>query len=44
MHALSWGKVKKVTKAELDFRFDIEINDELKQQIEKLKKVIYGQN
>ena len=44
MHALSWGKVKKVTKAQLDFSFDIEINDELQKQIEKLKKVIYGQN
>ena len=44
MHALSWGKVKKVTKAELDFRFDIEINDDLKKQIDKLKKIIYGQN
>ena len=44
MHALSWGKVKKVTKAELDFRFDIKINDDLKKQIEELKKIIYGQN
>lgn len=41
MHTLSWRKVKKVTTAELDFKFDIEINDELKQQIEKL---IYGKN
>lgn len=41
MHTLSWSKVKKVTTAELDFKFDIEINDELKQQIEKL---IYGKN
>ncbi len=44
MHALSWGKVKKVTKAELDFKFDIKINDDLKKQIEELKKIIYEQN
>ena len=36
---MGWGKVKKVTKAELDFRFDIEINDDLKQQIEDIHSI-----